>query len=109
MQEQIRNEEAIREHNLAAETLINRKAVRGDLFTKPLSKKEQIYDFIRSKGRVRTSDVIKFGLSIYTNRGDRYARDLAEEGRIWRMRADFKLIVFGKTNEEAWSTYEADR
>ena len=70
-----------------------------DLF---LSKKEQILNFIRQHHWCRTSDVIKFGLSIYTNRGDRYARDLATEGRIRRLDDWNKQMQFGKTREDVW-------
>lgn len=73
-----------------------------DLFAKPVTKKEQILWFIRDKKWARTSDVIRFGLSIYTNRGDRYARDLAEEGLIRRMPEDLKNFRFGHTKEEVW-------
>jgi len=78
-----------------------------DLFQK--SKKEQLYDWIKQRGRVRTSDVIKFGLSIYTNRGDRYARELATEGKIWRINPFVMQTVYPHTREEGWSVYEADR
>ena len=70
-----------------------------DLF---LSKKDQIAEFIRQKTWARTSDVMKFGLSIYTTRGDRYARELAEEGRIKRMSDDMKDLRFGPTREDIW-------
>lgn len=73
-----------------------------DLFTKEKSKKEQILDFIRKKKWARTSEVIRFGLSIYTNRGDRYARELAEEGLIKRMDDRLKRLRFGNTREEIW-------
>ena len=66
------------------------------------SKKEQIVDFIKQRHYARTSDVIKFGLSIYTNRGDRYARDLAEEGRIKRLDEWNKKMLFKDTREEIW-------
>lgn len=67
-----------------------------------LSKKEQILNFIRNRQYCRTSDLIKFGLSIYTNRGDRYGRDLAEEGRIRRLSDDEKALRFGHTREDIW-------
>ena len=76
-----------------------------------LSKKEEIYQFIKRRGRVRTSDVIKFSSSIFHNRGDRDARDLAEEGRIWRIREDIKLSIleYKDSKEEIWSIYPSDR
>ena len=80
-----------------------------DLFSPEKSKKEQLYDFIKSKGRVRTSEVIKWGTECFDNRSDRNARLLAEEGKIWRMREDIKRAVYGETKEDIWSVYPADR
>ena|SRR3990167_3932211 len=82
-----------------------------DLFK---SKKEQVYDFIKSKGRVRTSEVIKFGSSIFSNRAEKDARDLGNSKytnpvKIWRMRDDIKRAVYGDIKEDAWSTLEVDR
>ena len=76
----------------------------NDLFVvaPPKTKKEQILNYIKQKQWARTSDVIKFGLSIFTNRGDRYARELAEEVKIKRMADEFKAIRFGRTREEVW-------
>lgn len=79
--------------------------MQTDLFVKPKTKKEQIYDFIKQRGRVRTSELIKFGLSIYTNRGDRYGRDLMEEKKIGRLKQDLKDIFYGNTREEIWTIY----
>ena len=67
-----------------------------------LTKREQILEFIKLRHYVRTSDLIKFGLSIYTNRGDRYGRDLAEEGRIRRLTDDEKIMRFGNIKEDVW-------
>lgn len=80
-----------------------------DLFTQPKTKKEMLLDYIRSKGRVRTSDVIRWGSENYFNRALRTAYELATEGLIWRMREDVKMAAFGNTHQRAWSVYEADR
>jgi len=80
-----------------------------DLFA-PKSKKEQLFDWIKEQGRCRTSDIIKWGSENYHNRADRDARDLAQEGKIWRMRQDIQDIVYGfKSKESAWSIFEADK
>lgn len=73
-----------------------------DLFNKNKTKKELVLDFIRQHKWVRTSEVIRYGLSIFTNRGDRYARDLSKEGRIRRMPEDLKNFRFNRTREEVW-------
>ncbi len=75
-----------------------------------LSKKDQVYEFIKRRGRARTSEVAAFGVSIYhPDRACRDARDLAQEGKIWRIRDDLKVIMYGKTKEDVWSVYEADK
>lgn len=70
-----------------------------DLFR---SKKDMILDYIRERKWVRTSDVIKYASSIHSNRGDRDARKLAEEGKIKRMSEEEKLFRFGGTKEDVW-------
>lgn len=82
-----------------------------DLF---LSKKEQVYQFIKQRGRARTSEVAVFGVSIYhPDRACRDARDMAAENppRIWRMREDIKQSIpkYKDSKEEIWSTYPSDR
>lgn len=75
-----------------------------DLFK---SKKEQVYDFIRQKGRARTSEVAAFGVKIYhPDRACRDARDLAKEGRIGRLKQDLKIRYYPPTKEEIWTIYE---
>ena len=83
----------------------------SDLFieTKKLSKKAQVYEFIKSKGRARTSEVIKFGTSIFYNRAERSARDLCNESRIWRVADHIKLAIYNNTKEDVWSIFPADR
>ena len=79
------------------------------------SKKEQVYDFIKSKGRARTSEVIKFGTSIFYNRAERTARNLADIKytnpiRIWRMADNVKMASeYANSKEDIWSTYPNDK
>ena len=82
----------------------------ADLFVETKSKKEQIYDFIKSRGRARTSEVIKFSSSIFHNRGERDCRDLATENRIWRMADNVKQASqYRDSKEEIWSIFRNDR
>ena len=75
-----------------------------------LSKKEQVYQFIKRRGRTRTSEVAAFGVSIYhPDRACRDARDLAAEGKIWRIRKDLQDVLYPNTKEDVWSCYEADK
>ena len=73
--------------------------MQNDMFK---TKKEQMLDFIKEKHYVRTSETIKFASSIYSNRGDRDCRQLAEEGHIERLSKQDKIRMFGVTKEEIW-------
>ncbi|MFA6142479.1 MAG: hypothetical protein WC738_04200 [Candidatus Omnitrophota bacterium] len=78
-----------------------------DLFTKVRhDKKEQLFEFIKARRYVKTSDVIRWGLDNYHNRADRDARDLAGEGRIRRMNTEVKERIFGHLKEDVWETVE---
>lgn len=74
-----------------------------------MTKKDMLYEFIKKKGRCRTSDVIKWGTENYYNRADRTARDLASEGKIWRVKDEIAMIIIGETREDLWSVYLADK
>ena len=79
-------------------------ALQSDLYK---SKKEQVYDFIKQKGRARTSEVAAFGVTIYhPDRACRDARDLAKEGKIGRLREDLKIKYYGNTCEKIWTIYK---
>ena len=72
-----------------------------DFFVKK-TKKQQVLEFIKMKKEARTSDVIKFGSSIFHNRAERDARDLADEGLIKRMNEDEKNFRYSYTKEDVW-------
>lgn len=72
-----------------------------DLFA-PKSKKEQVLEFIKAKHYARTSEIIKFGSSIFYNRADRSARDLATEGRIKRISEEEKNFRFQASREDIY-------
>ncbi len=80
-----------------------------DLFARPLTQKEQVYEFIRERGRVKTHELNAFGISHYINSVQSRARELKAEGKIWRMRQDLKEMIYKDCKEEIWSVYEADR
>ena len=74
--------------------------LQTDLFK---SKKELLYEYNRQKGYAKTSDIIyDWGRQNYTTRADRYARDLATEGKIRRMPKEKKIRMFGNVREEIW-------
>ena len=75
--------------------------VQTDLFK---SKKEQVFDFIKRMGRARTSEVAAFGVKIFhPDRACRDARDMAQAGKIGRLRDDLKVMFYGNTKEEIWT------
>jgi len=75
-----------------------------DLFTNALTKKEQVYNFIKQKGYAKTHEVIEFGSSIYYNRALRSAQELAAEypPKIKRLSHEDKVFRFGMIKEDAW-------
>ena len=56
--------------------------IQSTLNFQGLTKKEQVYQFIREKGYARTSDVIRFGSTIFSNRAQRDMFQLAADGKI---------------------------
>lgn len=73
-----------------------------DLFASKLTKKEELFNFIRDRVWVRTSEIIAWGSKNYYNRAERTARDLATEGKIKRMSEELKKLRYSKTKEEVW-------
>jgi hypothetical protein len=94
--------------NAGLEEIRNKQACQ-DLFAPAKSAKEQVFDFIKANGRRRTSEVIAFGTSIFCNKADRWARELASEGRIWRVKDMVKLVIAPGTREDFWSVLPADK
>ena len=71
------------------------------------SKKEQVYNFIKQRKWAKTSDVIKFGSSIFSNRAEKDARDLANPKytnppKIRRMPLEKRKHLFPDIKEEIW-------
>lgn len=80
-----------------------------DLFLKPLTQKEQIYEFIKSRGRILSHELNAFALSRCINCPGSRARELKAEGKIWHIREDLMPCIFPKSKEEAWSVFPADK
>ena len=72
-----------------------------DFFDKR-SDKDKLYDFIKDRSPVKTSEVIVWGGRNHSNRAERNARQLAKEGLIRRMDEDKKVMYFGNTKESVW-------
>jgi len=83
--------------------------VQIDLFTKPKTQQEIVYEFIQQKGRRFTHELAE--LSIHEHINDPYtrARELARKGKIWRVREELRKLYWPKSNEEVWSVIPEDR
>jgi hypothetical protein len=79
---------------------------QSDIFTATLSRKEQLYLFIKARVYCKTSEVLRWGVDNFSNRADRDARALAEEipPRIRRLEDHEKIFRgFGKLKEDVWT------
>ena len=74
-----------------------------------MTKKNEVLRFCREMRRLKTSQVIRWGLDNYHTRAERDVRELAEEGLIWRMRSDLKEKLYPKSREDVWSVLPEDR
>ncbi len=70
-----------------------------DLF---MSKKQLLYEYIKQKKYIKTHEVIAWGLDHFCNRAERYARELAQEGKIKRMPDSKKKFYFSGVKEDIW-------
>lgn len=70
---------------------------------KEMSKKDRVIQNIKSRGRVRTSEVIRFGSQIFHNRALRDAQQACQDGIIFRMREDLKKGIYGETKEDIFT------
>uniref|UniRef100_A0A6M3L9L4 Uncharacterized protein n=1 Tax=viral metagenome TaxID=1070528 RepID=A0A6M3L9L4_9ZZZZ len=73
-----------------------------DLFTKPLTDKERLWEWLKTKEFVKTSEILFWGCNNYSNRADRNARLLAQEGKLERLSKDEKILRFGNIGEEVY-------
>jgi hypothetical protein len=72
-----------------------------------LTKKEQVLEYIREKGYARTSDVIQFGSSIFSNRAQRDMFQLSADGKIVALDQKEKVFRgFGNTKENVWKVQQ---
>lgn len=73
-----------------------------------MTKKQRVLQHIQSRGRVRTSDIIRFGSMIFSNRALRDAQQLVEDGKIFRMRHDLKEKLYGEMREDIFTSSKED-
>lgn len=74
--------------------------MQTDLFR---SSKQKLYDEIKLRGVMKTSDVLKWGCKNFSNRCDRNMRQLAKEGLVRRMDEKEKIIAYGNILEDVWT------
>lgn len=73
-----------------------------DLFDKR-SDKQKLFDWIKIKGYVKSSQVLAWSVENASNRGDRNARQLCQENKIRRLTDDEKLRSYGLISEGVWT------
>ena len=74
-----------------------------DLFAPKLTAKDRLYEWMKSQKRyIKTSEIIRYGVENYSNRADRNARQLAQEGKIKRIDDQLKRMIFNKIKEDVW-------
>lgn len=66
------------------------------------SKKAQLLDWIRFHGAVKTHEVLQWGIANYSNRAERDARLLAQEGKIRRLTKIEQRDEVGNAKEAVW-------
>lgn len=73
-----------------------------ELFLNTMTKKAQLECYLRDRRVFKSSDVIKWGTENYSNRADRYKRELAEEGKIRRYTDEEKANAGFNTKESVY-------
>ena len=80
-----------------------------DLFTRPQTQCEQVYAFIKGRGRVLSHELNQFALQNKIGCPGTRARELKAKGLIWHIRGDLMTCIYPHSKEEAWSTHIADK
>ncbi len=83
----------IREHNLHAESLINQRAVRGDLFDNR-TKEQKLEDWCKSKKIFSKADIMRYGLDNFYIRADRSIRELVQRGKVMRIFSSTRMAHY---------------
>jgi hypothetical protein len=81
----------------------------NDLFTPALTQKEQVYEFIKSRGRVLSHELNEFGVKNRINNPGTRARELKEDLKIWHVKNSVMQTVYPNSKEICWSVYPADK
>ena len=66
--------------------------MKYDLFSKPLTEKEKLYIWCKTREFVKTSDIFRYAVENYSNRAPRNARELCKEGKLIRLDDEEKIL-----------------
>lgn len=69
------------------------------MMPKALTDKEKLLFEIEFRKRMKTSDVIKWGVANYSNRALRNMQQLAESGKVRRLTDEEKTALYGEIGE----------
>ena len=64
-----------------------------------LSDKDALWEFLKTRKYVKTSEIIRWGSQNYSNRADRNCREFAREGRLRRLTDEEVMRHFGCISE----------
>ena len=73
-----------------------------------MSDKENLKNWLMQFKYVRTSQILAWGTKFYSNRADRNARVLREEGFLRRLDGEETARVFGETKELGYEVMKTD-
>ena len=73
------------------------------------TQQDQVYEFIKGKGRAFTHEVNVWGDNNHINSSGSRARELKAKGLIWRMNREMKKLLYGDCKEEVWSVLKQDK
>lgn len=69
------------------------------MIPKPLTDKEKLLFEIEHRKRMKTSEVIKWGVANYSNRALRNMQQLVETGKVRRLSEEEKTALYGQIGE----------
>ena len=72
-----------------------------------MTKKDCLWEFIKEKHYVRSSEIIKWGSDNFYNCADRVKRTFAEEGKLRMLTDDEKVLRGFKTKEGVYEVINA--
>ena len=90
---------AVQHANTGLEEIKARGACQEDLFARPKTQQELIYDYIKQQGRVFSHELNAFAVQNCINNPGSRARELKAQGKIWRMSDHLMKCLYPKMGE----------